>query len=234
MGALDSISSASNPASSTLAASTTSSSGTTDTTGLGLDETTFLKLLTTQLKNQDPTNPTDPSAWTQQVASLSQVEQQTNTNTKLDKLINLQSGTALTAQLSSSVGLVGKTAQVKGDTFAVSDTGDVKFSYDVPDGTSKSTISISDSKGNLIGTFAGKTTAGKQNVDWDASDSTGARVANGNYTISVSTFDADNKGSAGTTYIYDKVNSVEIDSGVTNVVLDQGQVVAASDIISVQ
>ena len=232
MAALDNISSANNPATATLAKKT---DGTTSSTpSLGLDEQTFLKLLVTQLKNQDPSNPTDPSAWTQQVASLSQVEQQTSTNTKLDTLIGLQSGTTTNAMLSSSVNYINKTVQTKGDTFVVSDTGDVKFSYDVPAGTSNTLITILDSNGNTIGSFAGKTTEGKQNVQWDASDATGARVASGNYKVNVAVVDGNNASTAATTYIYDKVVSVGIDSGKANAVLDQGQIVALGDIVSVE
>ena len=48
---------------------------------------TFLTLLTTQLKNQDPTAPMDSNQFTQQLVEFSQVEQQINTNTNLKTLI---------------------------------------------------------------------------------------------------------------------------------------------------
>src|ERR1700722_15519777 len=48
---------------------------------------TFLQLLTSQLKNQDPTSPMDSSSFTQQLVEYSQVEQQINTNTNLQTLI---------------------------------------------------------------------------------------------------------------------------------------------------
>lgn len=51
------------------------------------DYNTFLKLLIAQARNQDPTNPTDPSQYVQQFATLSQVEQAVRTNTKLDEII---------------------------------------------------------------------------------------------------------------------------------------------------
>ncbi len=52
-----------------------------------VDYDTFLKLLIAQARNQDPTNPTDPSQYVQQFATLSQVEQAVRTNTKLDEII---------------------------------------------------------------------------------------------------------------------------------------------------
>ena len=48
---------------------------------------TFLTLLTTQLKNQDPTAPMDSNQFTQQLVQFSQVEQQIDTNTNLKTLI---------------------------------------------------------------------------------------------------------------------------------------------------
>src|SRR6476620_3710131 len=48
---------------------------------------TFLTLLTTQLKNQDPTSPMDSNAFTQQLVMYSQIEQQIDTNTNLKSLI---------------------------------------------------------------------------------------------------------------------------------------------------
>jgi flagellar basal-body rod modification protein FlgD len=52
------------------------------------DYNTFLQLLIAQAKNQDPTNPTDPSQYVQQFAALSQVEQSVTTNAKLDQIIS--------------------------------------------------------------------------------------------------------------------------------------------------
>src|SRR5208282_4077239 len=52
-----------------------------------LDYNEFLQLLVAQLKNQDPTNPTDPTQFVSQLASFSSVEQQVNTNTMLSSLL---------------------------------------------------------------------------------------------------------------------------------------------------
>src|SRR6186713_986971 len=48
---------------------------------------TFLTLLTTQLKNQDPTSPMDSNQFTQQLVQFSQVEQQIQSNSNLKTLI---------------------------------------------------------------------------------------------------------------------------------------------------
>jgi flagellar basal-body rod modification protein FlgD len=67
-----------------------------------VDYDAFLKLLVAQLKNQDPTNPTDSAEFMAQLASFSNVEQGIKTNTKLDGMIT-------SLALTQADGLIGKT-----------------------------------------------------------------------------------------------------------------------------
>lgn len=46
------------------------------------DPSTFLQLLVAQLKNQDPDNPTDPTAFMTEIAQLTSVESQTSLNSQ--------------------------------------------------------------------------------------------------------------------------------------------------------
>src|SRR5689334_24284869 len=69
---------------------------------------TFLTLLTTQLKNQDPTSPMDSNQFTQQLVMYSQVEQQISTNDNLKTLIS--QGTSNAAAMTS--GYLGKKVSV--------------------------------------------------------------------------------------------------------------------------
>lgn len=86
---------------------TNAQSKTTDTTlnksAPTVDYNTFLQLLIAQMKNQDPTSPTDMSQYMSQFAQMSSVEQAIQTNTKLDTLL---SSTAL----SQAESLIGRTA----------------------------------------------------------------------------------------------------------------------------
>src|ERR1044071_1210572 len=66
---------------------------------------TFLSLLTTQLKNQDPMSPMDSNQFTQQLVQFSQVEQQINSNKNLESLIALTKSQTTTA----AVSYLGKT-----------------------------------------------------------------------------------------------------------------------------
>lgn len=68
-----------------------------------VDYESFLKLLVTQLQNQDPTAPTDASAFMSQLASFSNVEQAVRSNAKLDQLISM-------TQVNQAQGLIGRLA----------------------------------------------------------------------------------------------------------------------------
>src|SRR3978361_1657783 len=69
---------------------------------------TFLKLLTTQLKNQNPLDPLDTNQFTQQLRQFASVEQQINMNTQLTTLVSLQKATQTTQAMS----FLGATATV--------------------------------------------------------------------------------------------------------------------------
>ncbi|MFZ1110682.1 MAG: flagellar hook assembly protein FlgD [Rhodomicrobium sp.] len=74
------------PTAATTTGATNTTSGTTSTNNT-LDYNNFLQLLVAQLQNQDPTNPSDPTQFVSQLASFSAVEQQVNTNSKLDSML---------------------------------------------------------------------------------------------------------------------------------------------------
>src|SRR6478672_8456979 len=78
---------------------TGSSSGTQDTAMIASNFTTFLQLLTTQLKNQNPMDPLDTNQFTQQLVQFAQVEQQMKSNTQLQTLISLQQSAQATTAL---------------------------------------------------------------------------------------------------------------------------------------
>ena len=81
-------------AASTTAKTSSSSTSTTTTAAasskLTQDYNSFLKLLTTQMQNQDPLSPMELTEFTNQLVQFSQVEQQISQNSKMDKLIGLQ------------------------------------------------------------------------------------------------------------------------------------------------
>src|SRR6201992_4363547 len=107
---------------------TTNANGTTSTpdamSQLSGNFSTFLQLLTSQLKNQDPTSPMDTNQFTQQLVEYSQVEQQIDTNTNLQSLIT--QGASQNASYATSY--LGKNVTVTGGQGALTD-GKASWTY---------------------------------------------------------------------------------------------------------
>ena len=117
---------------------TTSSSTSSTASATSIDYDTFLKLLVAQLENQDPTNPMDSTEYLSQLASFSQVEQQIQTNNKLDTML-----TASALQTADSA--IGKTL-TSADGSVSGTVSSVKITSDgiVATLTSGKTITIED------------------------------------------------------------------------------------------
>lgn len=73
----------------------------------------FLKILTSQLNNQDPLKPVDNQEFVAQIAQFATLEQSRQLNVKIDDLLTVQSSV-------QSVGLLGKTVDVNQNGFIVS------------------------------------------------------------------------------------------------------------------
>src|SRR5262249_43664607 len=143
----------------------------------------FLKLLTTQLQNQNPLDPLDTNQFTEQLVQFAQVEQQINMNTSLTQLIALQQ----TAQTTQAVGLVGATVTVDGATAKLAD-GSATWTYS-PTKAGTATITIKDATGQLAYSGTQTVMPGEQNFTWNGKGNNGAQWPDGNYTISVNVKD---------------------------------------------
>lgn len=192
-------------------ATNTDGTRTTESAQKGLNSTysDFLKLLTVQLTHQDPTQPLDTNQITQQIAMLSQVEQQINTNTNLQQLVSMFSA----SQTNQSVSYIGKQIDAAGNTGMLT-SGHAQFVYDLPAGTTTATVTIKDSQGHVVFTGPGTTIAGRNQVVWDGTNSTtGAKMADGAYTFAVKAVDANNKELTATTYTTGMVSAVDMADG---------------------
>lgn len=204
--------------------STTKDSNTTALDKLTDDYTTFLKLLTTQLQNQDPTNPMDSAQFTQQLVQYSQVEQQIKSNQKLDKLISNQNS----AGVGSSLGYLGKTIEMDGSAFTYDNNG-ASFNYTLSNNASAVTVKIYDESGTLVRTQAGASgTLGKHTVLWDGKDDAGKELSKGLYTVEVSATDAAGNAVSTKVSTNGKVDGVEKDSSGA-IVLDVGKLQVSTD-----
>jgi flagellar basal-body rod modification protein FlgD len=167
--------------------SSTTSTATTDPSlkQLSGNFSTFLTLLTTQLKNQDPTSPMDSNAFTQQLVMYSQVEQQINTNTNLKSLISQGSSNAAamtTGYLGKKVSIVNGNAALIG--------GNANWSYNLSGPSTATQLTITDANGKAVYTAAGETGAGNHAFVWDGKDNGGNQLSDGGYKLTVTATNA--------------------------------------------
>jgi flagellar basal-body rod modification protein FlgD len=175
----------STPSSSSTGSSTTSNA-TTGAASIASNFNSFLQLLTTQLQNQDPTNPLDTNQFTQELVSFSSVEQQINMNNNLSTLISLQQ----TAQSTAALNFLGTTVTVNGNS-AMLGSGEPNptWNYSL---TKPSTVAInvSSASGQLVYSTTQTLQAGNQSFTWNGTDSVGNSWPAGTYKVSITATDA--------------------------------------------
>jgi len=177
----------------------------TSTTQLNQDFDQFLRLLTTQLQNQDPLSPMDSSEFTNQLVQFSNVEQSIKTNGFLEKLLTMQT-LNLTAL---GVSFIGKDVEVAGKFFQADGTRPVTMSYEMPAGAAEGTISILDEDGNVVFTQAADLTAGRHNLTWDGKNTSGNPVPAGKYELRIGAQTSTDAALNVTTFVPGHVNGLE-------------------------
>ncbi len=152
-----------------------------DTSSFNSDYTTFLNLLTAQIKNQDPLSPMDTTAWTAQLVQYSSVEQQLKANGYLESIANGNTQNSM----SGAVGYIGKTVTADQSISTLKD-GKADWQYALSDDATKATLTINDSQGNVVWSGdAGDLTNGIHDFSWDGKDSTGKDLPEGEYNLSI-------------------------------------------------
>jgi flagellar basal-body rod modification protein FlgD len=124
----------------------------------------FLKLLVTQLQNQDPMNPVDNAQMTSQMAQISTVSGIEKLNTTVEKL----NGQFVQMQAVQGAGLVGKDVLIQGDRMSVVD-GTPQATFEIGSAASRVKIEVLSPAGRLVDTINLATTAaGRHDVPWAA------------------------------------------------------------------
>lgn len=189
-------------ATSTSAAATSQSAASRATIANNFD--TFLLLLTTQLKNQNPLDPLDTNQFTQQLVQFAGVEQQIRTNESLEALVNLNK----TSQLSTAMSYVGATVTADGATSTLKQG--VATWYVTAPRAASATINVSDSTGNVVFTQETTLEAGTYAYNWDGKLANGQTAPEGQYTIKINAKDASGQGVTISTQFSGVVDAVDL------------------------
>lgn len=178
---------------------------------MGKDE--FLKLLTYQLKNQDPMNPMENGKLSGELAQFSQLEQLSNLNTKFD---NLNANRAMESQyygasfLGKEVVTTGQTLNYKGN----NEEANMMFKLDKA--ASKVLARVYDSQNNIIGeVWKENIGRGNQTFTWDGTTLDGGSAAKGDYKVQIFAWDETSEPIKVETKVTGTVESVFFENGET-------------------
>lgn len=195
---------------------------------LSSDYTSFLKLLTAQLQNQDPLKPMDTKDFTQQLVQFAGVEQSIATNKNLENLITLQTA----SQNAAATSYIGRTVESIGDTQPLKD-GKATWGYAFDGTPTQVQIFVKDKDGTIVYQTTGETGAGGQKFEWNGKDMNGLDAPAGDYTISISAKDAANNNIKTSTSVNLVIDAVEMHTEGA-VLLSGKQVVNINDIIRIK
>ena len=186
----------------------------------------FLRLLTTQMRNQDPLNPQESTEYTAQLATFSGVEQQVLTN---DLLRDLQSSLAASnmGQLSSWIGLEGRAdapmiydgtpVTLQGSPSALADRAELVLRNANGDIAAQVPIVLSD-----------------QPFSWDGRDGSGFPMAHGQYAASIQSWSGENLIEERSAFVYGEITEAQTIDGEVFLTMRNGSVVPAEAVQAVR
>lgn len=191
------------------------------------DYTTFLKMMTTQLQNQDPLNPADSSEFAVQLATFSAVEQQTKTNELLTNLSS-QFGVLGMAQLAGWVGQEARSAAP----VALGDSA-VTISYTPKALADRAVLVATDATGAVVGRE--DVPLDGRSYQWLGAGISGKPLPAGTYSLSLESYRAGEKiASGGQVQSYARILEARGGSSGTTLILQGGAEVAATDITALR
>jgi len=190
---------------------------------------TFLTLLTTQLKNQDPTSPMDSNQFTQQLVMYSQVEQQIQSNDNLKTLIS--QGTTSASSMATTY--LGKKVSVTNGEASLSG-GVATWTYSLNATAATNQLTVSNASGKIVYAGKGETTAGTHTLAWDGKDSNGNALPDGPYKLTVTAADANKTAITASVASAGVVGQIDMTSGtpmlvVGNMELGLGDIAAVAN-----
>lgn len=195
-------------------------------TAISSDFETFLKMLTTQLQNQDPMNPMNSSEFAVQLATFSGVEQQVRTNELLSGLSTQLTG----AGLAQYAGWVGMEARVQAP--AVYTGQPVTITQHPEPGADRAHLVVRDSQGHEVQRL--DTSTAEESVVWSGLDADGIPLPDGQYSLAVESFSDGESLGVTAAEVYATVAEARMTDGEAMLVLESGSEVAAGTVTALR
>ena len=210
-----------------LAAMQQSTNPTSSAPSQALGQAEFLMLLTTQMQNQDPSEPMDPTNFVSDLTAMSQLESTTQMNASIAAMTQgFQS-----LQTLQGATLIGKNVEVAGEVFSHSQGQSSQLTLNTSEPLTDVTVVLSDENGIVKELSVGTMQSGDKVIDWNGLDNSGVERPSGEYSITAyGTDDAGNLQSVGT-IVPSRVNTVGINGdGTITLTLATGEKVGLESV----
>lgn len=193
----------------------------------------FLKLLTTQLKNQDPMDPMKGQQFATQLAQFTSVEQLMNINQTLSNQKSNDQGLVKSLNNSMAAGLIGKKVQAPGNAIQLQDGQNTDLSFELAQRASQVNVTVRDQAGNAVHSFErSNLDQGLHSIPWNGTNGDGVDLGSGTYTFEVQAQSADGSAIGAQTLTRGTVQKVRFEQDGAKLVVD-GQVIPMNQIESV-
>uniref|UniRef100_A0A7V2F6K1 Basal-body rod modification protein FlgD n=2 Tax=Rhodothermus TaxID=29548 RepID=A0A7V2F6K1_RHOMR len=174
-----------------------------------LDKEAFLRLLVTQLRYQDPTNPLDSREFAVQLAQFSTVEQLIEINKALTAQNDAYGALAQGIHNSVAAGLVGKVIEAEGSRIRWTGEQAAAFRFVLDGNAQQVSVQIRNESGQLVRTIQlGPQAAGEHELSWDGRDDSGKSLPAGTYILEVTATNAEGDPIAARTMVRGRVDRV--------------------------
>lgn len=208
-------------------ATTNSASTATAKPAIDSDFDTFLKMMTVQMKNQDPLNPVDSADYAMQLATFSGVEQQIKTNTLLEGL-NSQFSVMGMAQLAAWVGQEARSSAPVAYSGAP-----VTISYSAAATADRAVLVVKDNDGAVVARE--DVPVGNGAYQWLGGDAAGNALPSGFYSLSLENYKGDQQlGNASPVESYARIVEARSGANGATLVLAGGIEVPATEITALR
>lgn len=195
------------------------SSGSAGNTQMGKQE--FLKLLTAQLKNQDPMDPMKGKQFATQLAQFSSVEQLMNIEETLSNQSSDNDGLVKTLNNSMAAGLIGKTVQTSGNQIDLADGESADLSFSLDHRAANVEVTVRDQAGNAVRTMTeSNLDEGAHTISWDGTADGGENLPAGSYSFDVQATGPDGGPIAAETFSRGTVEKVRFEEDGALLVVD--------------
>jgi flagellar basal-body rod modification protein FlgD len=190
----------------------------------------FLRLMTTQMKNQDPLDPMKSSEYTQQLAQYSQVEQSVQQTNALKEILNRMSA----QDMATAANYIGREASFDGAVSSLDNAGgSASWTYTVARPVASISATISDANGRVVQQLTLNPDATTGRVVWDGQMAAGMRAAGGPYSLSIAATDAAGSAVPVRVSATGIVKSVEMAGGQVMLGLGGGTKLPVSSLVAV-